>query len=197
MIRENIAKIFKPIKIYAKIKQGGKMNKFLDFFKKIAKTFNFQNKKCEQIQFNLSTKTFYAAEVSILENYFPLAAEIHSNMLGVYDNERSFVQYYFDGLTPVAVVLWLDDWQSALSEEDRLAIFAFLDMPATQSAHICAFEVNKFLHNRGYGKAIMKDFVKDKNFVALSAIDGSEKFYKKCGFNIDSVNGYFFYMNEK
>lgn len=172
------------------------MNYFSDFAKKLGKYLGFANKKTVENEFNLRSKTFYAAEVEILENYFPLVADIHSHMLGVYDNERSFVQYYFDGLTPVAVILWLDDWQSALSEEDRLAIFTFLDMPATQSAHVCAFEVNNFLHKRGYGRAVMADFVKDKNFVALSAIDGSEGFYKKCGFNVDSLNGYFFFMNQ-
>ncbi|MCQ2580435.1 MAG: hypothetical protein MJ159_07050 [Treponemataceae bacterium] len=156
--------------------------------------FGLFKKKQKQTEYNLVSKTFYSVEVGILDNYFPLVADIHSHMIGVYDNERCYVQYYFDGLMPVAAILWIDDWKSSLSEEDRLEIFTLLDVPATKSAHILAFEVNSFLHNKGYGRAVLKDFVSDKDFVALSAIDGSQGFYKKCGFDVDRLSNYYFYM---
>ncbi len=154
-----------------------------------------QQKK-EEPPLHLIAKTFYSAECSILENYYPLAAKIYNEMLGVYDNERSYITYYFDGALPIGVVLWLDDWRSSLSDEDRLELFTLLDVPVTKSAYVAALEVNIFLTKKGYGKAIMQDFIKDKDFVALSAIDGSEGFYRKCGFNVDASTNYFFYKKE-
>lgn len=148
-------------------------------------------------QFKLSSKTFYSVEVAILEQYFPLSEKIHREMLGVYDNQRSYVTYYFDGPLPVAVILWLDDWKSKISEEERLEFFTLMDEPFTQSAYIAAFEVNSFYHDQGYGRAVLKDFVKSKNFVTLSAIDGSEGFYKRCGFNVDKINNYFFWQKDQ
>lgn len=143
-------------------------------------------------EFKLNSKTFYSAEVAILEQYFPLSEKIQHEMTNTYDNQRSYITYYFDGATLVAIILWLDDWKSFLSDEDRLELFTLMDEPFTESAYIAAFEVNNFFHNQGYGRAVMKDFQKNKRIITLSAIDGSEGFYKKCGFNVDRMTNYYF-----
>ena len=156
--------------------------------------FGLLKKLKKQPEYKLESKVFYSVETGILSNYFPYAADVHNYMIKTYDAEQCYVQYYFDALTPVAVILWIDNWQSNLSEEERLELFTVTGVPVTKKVHILAFEVNKFLRKKGYGRAVLKHFVSDKEFVAIEAAENVEGFYRKCGFVIDKFSNYYFFV---